>query len=268
MPATKSRNTNHGTCALVMAGLPSACIAAAICALKTMPNTTKSTTFRTTPAIRPPISTFCMLIFPIVVPPPKERKASDRSTPAAATVGSSTGIVKSQHVQHRQQPPHAIGNDGHTVRHNPFVPIDYQIEVVRPGRQLQRRFPDVVAESAQRRLSPAVPAARNRDGVRSGHSEAHDGAVAAMLGDQRPEQWSGGGGGRRVRGRRRERAAHREDSDGAGPKPGAGETLKWVAEVITSRCLDGDRRRQEVLQRNARRSTRGGGPAHPSAQPQ
>src|SRR5439155_22742245 len=99
-------------------------------------------------------------------------------------------------------------------------------------------------------------------------SVAEEGGRGEVFGAARRAELGGGGGGGSVRGCRRERAPPREDSDGAGRKPGAGETLKRVAEVITSRCLDGDRRRQEVLQRNARRSTRGGGPAHPSAQPQ
>src|SRR5467141_1690365 len=205
-----------------MGGLPTACIAAAICAFSTTPYRTVSMTFSTTPAIRPPISTFCMLILPIVAPPPSERTASERSTPAAATVGNWTVIVKSQHVQDRQQPSHAVGNDGHTRGHNPFVAIDYQVEVVRAGRQLQRRLPDVISESAQRRGSPAVPVAGNDDRVRDGHAEAHHDGVATMLCDQRLELWLGW----RARWGRGERAPHREDSETAGGKTGARQTLE------------------------------------------
>src|SRR5882762_372534 len=246
-----------------MGGLPTACIAAAICAFSTTPYRTVSMTLSTTPAIRPPIRTFCMLILPIVAP--LERGDSvERITTAAATVGNRTAVVKSQHVQDREQAPHAIGNDGHTGGHNPFAAIDYQVEVVGAGRQLQRRFPDVISESAQRRGSPAVPVAGNGDRVRDGHAEAHHDGVAAMLRDQRLELWLGW----RARWRCRERAPRREDSEAAGRKTGARQALERVAEVITSRCLDGNRRCEEVLQRYARRSARGGGPAHPATQPQ
>src|SRR5882672_11204312 len=246
-----------------MGGLPTACIAAAICAFSSTPYSTVSMTFSTTPAIRPPISTFCMLILPMVAP--LERGDSvERSTTAAATVGNWTAVVKSKHVQDRQQPPHAVRNHGDTRRHNPFVAIHYQVEVVGAGRQLQRPFPDVISESAQRRGSPAVPVAGNGDGVRDGHAEAHHDGVAAMLRDQRLELWLGW----RARWGRGERAPRREDSETAGGKTGARQTLERVAQVITSRCLDGNRRCEEVLQRRARRSARGGGPAHPATQPQ
>src|SRR5882762_5846023 len=198
-----------------MGGLPTACIAAAICAFSTTPYRTVSMTLSTTPAIRPPISTFCMLILPTVAP--LERGDSvERSTTAAATVGNWTAVVKSQHVQDREQASHAVGNDGHAGGHNPFTAIDYQVEVVGAGRELQRRFPDIVPEPAQRRLRPRVPVACNRDGVGGGHPEAHDDGVAAMVRDQRLKQRFGG---RRRSGHRRKRTSRREDSETARRKP-------------------------------------------------
>src|SRR5467141_1466185 len=176
-PPTKSRKTNHGTCALVMAGFPSACIAAAICAFSTMPNITKSITFNTRPATRPPISTFCMLIFPIEHPLERE-DSIEPGQPAAATLGNRTRVVKSQHVQDRDQSPHAVRNGGHATGHNPFSSIDYQVEVVGAGRKAQRRLPDVVAEGVQGRGRPGIPVARDRDRPRRRHPEADDDGVA------------------------------------------------------------------------------------------
>src|SRR5437016_9231604 len=172
-PPTKSRKTNHGTCALVMAGLPSACIAAAICAFSTMPNITKSITFNTRPATRPPISTFCMLIFPIEHPLERE-DVIEPGPPAAATLGNRTTIVKSQHVQDRDQPTHPVRNRRDPTRDNPFSAIDYQVEVVGARPQAQCPLPDVVAQRAQRRGRPGIPAARNRHRPRRRHPKTHD----------------------------------------------------------------------------------------------
>src|SRR5439155_2407567 len=120
-PPTKSRKTNHGTCALVMAGLPSACIAAAICAFSTMPNITKSITFNTRPATRPPITTFCMLTFPIEHPLEQE-DTIEPGQPAPATLGNRPPTVKSHHVQAPDQPTHPARNRRDPPRDNPSSP--------------------------------------------------------------------------------------------------------------------------------------------------
>src|SRR5712691_1613169 len=223
---------------------------------------TKSTATRTTPAISPPVRTFCMLIFPIEHPP-SERTASNRSQPAAATVGTWRGIVKSQHVQDGNQTSHAIRNRGHATRHNPFRVIDYEVEVIGARLKEQRRFPDVLAQSAQRRGRPLIPVAG--DGHRPGraHPKPHDDRVtAAMLRDEGAECGCG-----QLAGLGTERSPRGKEPDAARDKTGARETLERIAKIAAARGFEGNRWTDEVLQRRVGGASGSVRLAHASAHP-